>query len=237
MRVSLVLGSAGYLGQKVCERLGSEFGSDTVFGIDVANGQFDIDLTAEYSFIEVLNARQSRIPIDGLILVNCAGTTVFTPTDERKIEEITEVSSSQLGISVLALNRFVELCRSLGVQGSAILVSSIFARKVPRFSNYENLARRSAEIYGATKAGVEQLTRYYASLYGREGIRVNCVAPGGILDPKVHAPSFQKAYSELTSLGRMTTLSEVVEVIVFLASDRSSGMTGAIIPVDCGYGL
>ena len=82
----------------------------------------------------------------------------------------------------------------------------------------------SSVAYAMTKAALIMLTRQIASQFGRQGIRANVLAPGGVV--RNHDAAFQEAYAANTSLGRMNTPDEVADALVFLASDASRGMTG-----------
>ncbi|HXK32468.1 MAG TPA: SDR family NAD(P)-dependent oxidoreductase [Dehalococcoidia bacterium] len=93
--------------------------------------------------------------------------------------------------------------------------------------------------YCASKGGVVQLTRAAALEYAARGIRINCLCPGVISTPMVervtHAdPRAEREITASEPLGRMGRPEEVAELALFLASDRSSFITGAIIPVDGG---
>jgi len=94
--------------------------------------------------------------------------------------------------------------------------------------------------YCASKGGVIQLTRTAALEYAPQGVRVNCLCPGVIDTPMVERfthddPEMQAQLEALEPLGRLGRASEVAELALFLASDRSSFITGAIIPVDGGF--
>jgi NAD(P)-dependent dehydrogenase (short-subunit alcohol dehydrogenase family) len=83
------------------------------------------------------------------------------------------------------------------------------------------------------KGGMENLTRYYAGIYGPHGVRVNCVAPGGFFN---HQPEpFLTRYNEHTMLGRMAGERDLGGAVIFLLSDAAKYITGANLPVDGGY--
>ena len=84
------------------------------------------------------------------------------------------------------------------------------------------------------KGGMANLTRFLASYYGPKGIRVNCVHPGGLQSPS-HPEAFVRNYSERTCLGRLANDTDLMGIVVFLASDASAYVTGTNIPVDGGY--
>lgn len=94
--------------------------------------------------------------------------------------------------------------------------------------------------YCASKGGVVQLTKTAALEYAAQGIRVNCVCPGVIDTPMVQRfthgdPVITAQFTALEPVGRLGRASEVAELALFLASDRSSFVTGAAIPVDGGF--
>lgn len=94
--------------------------------------------------------------------------------------------------------------------------------------------------YCASKGGVVQLTRTAALEYATEGIRVNCLCPGVIDTPMVERfthdnPEMLQQMESLEPVGRLGRPREVAELALFLASDRSSFITGTAIPVDGGF--
>src|SRR6185503_7871930 len=94
-------------------------------------------------------------------------------------------------------------------------------------------------FYNASKAGVHHLTRSLAAEWGRRGVRVNAVAPTYIntamtAQAKTNQPMFD-AWIDGTPMGRMGEPDEIAAVVLFLASDASSLMTGSIVVADGGY--
>ncbi len=101
---------------------------------------------------------------------------------------------------------------------------------------YDGPAAYPSPDYFFHKAGMINLTRYLASHYGAQGVRVNVVSPGGIYNPeRPQAPAFLTRYGAMTMLGRMAQASEIGGAVVFLLSDASTYVTGANLPVDGGY--
>jgi len=117
--------------------------------------------------------------------------------------------------------------------GSIVNVSSIQGVIAPDFSIYEGLNMTSPPAYAAIKAGILSYSRYLASYYGKDNVRVNVVCPGGVFNnqPK----QFIEKYNKKTLLGRMAKPEEIAKPIVFLASDAASYITGAVLMIDGGW--
>jgi len=160
-------------------------------------------------------------------IVNFAGTTW---------DEMSLIVESGL-VSQLYITKHVfeaMLKRKLG--GSIINVSSMYAKVSPDVSMYRGVGGNAIE-YGATKAALIQATKYLAMLGGKDNIRVNSISPGpfprpGAFDGKEW---FRDELEKRTMLKRVGNASEIGGVVAFLASDMSSYITGADIPIDGGW--
>ena len=90
--------------------------------------------------------------------------------------------------------------------------------------------------YSIIKGGITNLTRQMASYYGRHGIRINTIAPGGGAD-LTQNQTFVKRYSKKVPLGRLGEASEIASAALFLASAASSYITGTTLVVDGGWSI
>lgn len=98
----------------------------------------------------------------------------------------------------------------------------------------------AGEAYSAAKAGVIGLTRKLAKRFGPQGVRSNCICPGIIETPRwrspgLDEPQFARRYRQMAPLGRFGLPEEVADLVLFLACDESSFITGQDIAIDGGF--
>ncbi len=199
-------------------------------GLQVCSVQ--VDQRDEHSILalrqEVLQ-RSKRLDV----LVNAA---IYRPMqgwqdDAARFAESMQVNATGLFLVTRTLGEVMAQQRS----GSIINIASIQGMVGPDKSLYENLDFHGfIPDYFFQKGGMINFTRFVASYYGQYNVRCNCVSPGGIQADDL-AGEFVRRYSHRTMLGRMARTSDLTGLIVFLASDASSYITGANIPVDGGY--
>jgi len=128
---------------------------------------------------------------------------------------------------------FAELMKKEGIKGSIINISSIYGVLGPDFEVYSGTQMTTPAAYSAIKGGIISFSRYAASYYGKNGIRVNVVCPGGVFDNQNEI--FVKNYNLRTPLGRMAKQGEIASPVLFLASEAASYITGATLMVDGGW--
>ncbi|MBU1012558.1 MAG: SDR family oxidoreductase [Bacteroidetes bacterium] len=119
-----------------------------------------------------------------------------------------------------------------GGGGSLINIASIYGVVGPDHRIYEDQPFSSFPAYSATKAGIIGLTRWLATWWAKENIRVNCVSPGGVYNG--HNQKFVEAYINRTPMGRMADREDITGILVYLLSDSSRYCTGQNIVVDGG---
>jgi 2-deoxy-D-gluconate 3-dehydrogenase len=162
------------------------------------------------------------------ILVNNMGMNIFTPsTAEAEVALWEKIMDSNLKSAFMCCRQAFPMMKEKG--GSMINISSIAAHR----------AAPGMGIYGIAKAGMNMLTKVLAKELASYKIRVNAVAPG------VVETDFSKPFwSDETILkeilkgipqGRIAKIDDVVQVVAFLASEKSTHLTGEIISL-CGGG-
>jgi NAD(P)-dependent dehydrogenase (short-subunit alcohol dehydrogenase family) len=162
------------------------------------------------------------------VLVNTAAILRPGALDALSLAEWNAVLSVNLTGYFLCAQIFGRQMRTLG-QGSLVHVSSIAG------SN----AQGQSGAYSVSKAGVIMLSRQLANEWGPYGIRSNVVSPGMVITPMSQAfydtPGVTERRSAVVPLRRVGMPQDMADVILFLASDRSSYVNGDEIMVDGGY--
>ncbi len=136
--------------------------------------------------------------------------------------------------AVAWLSRCVALLmKKKKIKGSIINFGSIYGVQANDFTIYEGTQLTSPMGYAMVKAGVINLTRYLASYFGQDQIRANSICPGGIKDNQ--NKKFIRQYEKKVPLKRMGCPEDIASVVMFLASDASSYITGETMMVDGGW--
>lgn len=183
---------------------------------------------AAEALLEAAEASFGRLDV----LVNNVGGNRRKPFEETTDEDWREIFELNVMASLRCSRAALPLMRRSG-GGAIIFVASIFGREA---------GGPTLSIYNATKSAMISAAKIMALELADEGIRVNSVAPGSIRFPgsswdrRVQAdPEGMKAFVEANlPVGRFGTVEEVADVVAFLASPRSSLVTGACLNIDGG---
>lgn len=229
----LITGAGGGVGNALTALFASR--GAKVIGCDIAlENMAHSDLHARYVFdlldrTRLDTAVQTILKESGVpdIVINNAGWTraeTLSGLTQGKIEtEIDLNLTAVAGFSNLLIQAMVERG-----YGCFVFISSVNA--LLHFGN---------PVYAAAKAGINAFARAIAVEYGHKGVRANVVCPGSIRTPAwdhriQQDPQVLEKLKRLYPLGRIVNVEEVAEAVAFLASDRASGITGTILPVDAG---
>jgi len=162
-------------------------------------------------------------------------SVAFAPADELKgdfIQTSREGFRVAMDVSVYSLIAVARAAAPLMTEGGSMLTMTYYASEkvVPRYN-----------VMAVAKAGLECSVRYLAYELGKERIRVNAISAGPIKTLAARGIAgfgdMLREHEERAPLGRRVEIEEVGRTGVFLASDASSGITGEVLYVDCGYNI
>ncbi len=181
----------------------------------------------------ILKLRDSLVAEFGRIdgLVNNAVSRPMKSMDAPLSQWEDSMKTNATGLFAIS-RAFGEVMAQRG-SGSIVNIGSIQGMVGPDYSLYEGLNMGTIPDYFFHKAGMANLTRYFAGYYGPRGVRVNCLAPGGFFSGQ--HPTFVERYSKATFLRRMADEHDLGGPVIFLLSDAARYVTGVNLPVDGGY--
>ncbi len=242
-KVVFITGAAGQLGTVFCREF-IRAGSRVVAADKVINKEKIIkDGSIDYVVLDITKAAAVKKAFDSTvkkfgridILINNAGVSVFEPFEQRPEKSFDRVMDINLKGTFWCIQNFVRCAKDRETARSIVSVASMYGLISPDPRIYTDCKRNNSEIYGATKAGIIQMTKYFAVHLAARNIRVNCVSPGGIFNPdKPQGADFVKNYSLRCPMGRMAKAHEVAGAVLYLASDAASYTNGHNLVVDGG---
>ena len=234
MKNVLITGAAGQLGGAFVEHLSINkdfqiYACDIDF-LDrkkVNNVEYvGIDITDE---AQVIAFFKSLDHID--IVVNNAGVGVFTPFEQRTIEEFTSVFDVNMKGTFLVCREAIKMM-VLANSGKIVNIGSIYGIVSSDLRIYADSGRNNSEIYSMTKAAVLMLTRYLGAHYASSNIQINAISPGGIF--REQTLDFIKNYNQRVPAGRMGNDVDLLPALDFLISTENTYLNGQNIVVDGG---
>jgi NAD(P)-dependent dehydrogenase (short-subunit alcohol dehydrogenase family) len=194
----------------------AERGADTVWDIENAGGRARFVAADLNDAKDVRRLAAEAGPVD--ILINNAGISKFGVTAEVDDATFDEHVNVNLRAPYILVQHLAPGMVGRG-KGAVVNVSTL-AATVPT----------TGEIYGATKGGLEQLTRVWADEFGGSGVRVNAVAAGPTDTPGVAVmPGVLEAVAATTTLNRPAEAGEIANAVVFLSSADASYVNGAVL--------
>jgi NAD(P)-dependent dehydrogenase (short-subunit alcohol dehydrogenase family) len=256
-RVAVVTGALGRLGPIWCSALldagarvlaldlGTAALSSGFSRIQPGAGDRLLLLRADVRDNAALTAARQRCeaemgPVD--VLVNNAGIDqppgpgVTHRLGEVPVESFASVLEVNVTGAFLATQVFGAGMAARG-RGSVINIGSLYAGVSPDPRYYDHLHTDPPFLkppaYGASKAALVNLTRYFATHWGPHGVRVNALSPGGVEGGQDE--QFKRKFTSRVPLGRMAVAQDLGGPLIFLASDASSYVTGIELRVDGGY--
>jgi len=261
-KVTVITGSSGLLGSAICESIAAREGNLVLLDIDnkalkqqrkTLEDKYSteilalkVDITSEAQVKKACETSIKRFKkIDGLIN-NAANNPSFKNTKKKNFSRLENFPIDQwnrdISISLtgafLCSKYFGTAISKTSPSGSIINISSDLGLIAPDQRLYSAKDKDPLQqnvkpvTYSVAKTGIIGLTRYLSTYWNNGNIRSNALCPGGIEDGQ--PADFIKKLNRKIPLGRMAKTSDYTGIIIFLLSDSSSYMNGAVIPIDGG---
>lgn len=251
-RVAIVTGGAGYIGSAISKGLAS-FGANVILvgrtesklenflneNNELFGNKFEAyvcDIKDQEKFKEVVeNTEKKYGSVD--ILVNNAYIKRKEKFDDLTVEKWNEAISNNITPYFTCTQAVIPIMKKKG-RGSIINNASIYGFLGVDHRIFLDMGNNPAIHYAAIKGGIVQMTRYLATLFAKDGIRVNTISPGYFPKLKPNDPGRPDYIAEIckrTPMNRVGRVEEIASAAVFLASDASSFITGQNIPIDGGW--
>ena len=238
-KVIIVTGGRGLIGREIVKELRERgavaIDADMSVSTDAEARTFHLDLTDNGSIDALIEFTLTNYGgrIDGLINAAYPHTPDWGryKFEDTPFEHWSENVRIQLN-PVFYIDQQVARVMTRQKSGSIVNFGSIYGIVGNDFTIYEEYGGSSPAEYCAIKGGIINFTRYMASYLGKDGIRVNCVCPGGIFDNQ--REEFLRAYNHRCPMKRMGNPDDIAPLCLFLVSDGAKYITGQIIAADGG---
>jgi NAD(P)-dependent dehydrogenase (short-subunit alcohol dehydrogenase family) len=205
------------------------------------------DITKKASIGRALDELQAKWGVPDALINNAGLDTQpsappevsgpFEDFPEAVFREVVEVNLVGTFLMIQAVGGRM---RRAGRKGSIVNVGSIYGMVSPVQDIYAYRMERTGVpfikpvAYSAAKSGIYNLTRYCATYWGRDGIRVNTLTPSGV-ERDTQDATFKANYTARMPIGRMARADEFNGAVIFMISDASVYMTGSNLVVDGGW--
>jgi NAD(P)-dependent dehydrogenase (short-subunit alcohol dehydrogenase family) len=239
--VALITGAASGMGEATAREFAAAGGQVVIVdrnearanqvALDLATGPPLVGDVSDPSFcnraVELTLARHGRLDV----LVNAAGIIIRAGGANTTDEQWQRILGVNLS-GVFFMSRAAIAVMRRQRKGAIVNFGSIWGE----------VGAAGVAAYCATKGGVHLLTKAMALDHAQDGIRINAVCPGEVNTPMLQSerrepvtPELMQRLAGSVPMGRLAEPVEIARVVLFLASDAASYMTGSLVTVDAGY--
>jgi len=221
-KIILLTGCEGKLG-KAIKNAYNELGAK-VYGIDIKKS----------GLVEKIISKIIRLNGKIDIIINNAGVSVYSPLEKRKSSEIDYTFNVNVKGVINIVKSYFKFHKKKKLKSCKIVnISSIYGVVSPDLRIYSSNDNINSEIYGASKAAMIQLTKYFATLFGKHNILVNSISPGGIKD-KNHSKFFLSRYKKRVPMNRLAVEKDILGAVIYFSSNSCTYTTGQNLIIDGG---
>ena len=241
-KVAIVTGGASGIGRAICQRFSREGAKVMVADRNIAGAEetlslmdatpdtadmVDVDISDSFRVERMVNETVTRFGrLD--ILINGAAILIRTPHLVEVDEVLWDLTMETNVKGVFLCCKYAIPAMTANGGGSIVNISSMSGIRGIGYS----------VPYAVSKAAVIHLTKVAASQYTSEGVRINCIAPGGVDTPQMRGSTASaEMFSERNEshpMGRVGNADEIANLVLWLASDEASYVSGSTYIIDGG---
>ena len=241
-KIAVITGAAGGIGSAICHRFVKEGATVFICDLEQSSGKklekeitqtgekaifFPMDVTLETNWKKLVSTLM-ELSLGFDILVNNAGINIRKPIEEMEVEEWDTMMRVNVRSIFLGMKHTLPIMREQK-SGSIINMSSVCGLIGHKYT---------PEAYTTSKGAVTLLTKSTAVRYAKDKVRINSLHPStvrtALVDKMLSDPEKLRERLGEIPLGRLATVTDVVNAALYLASDESSFLTGVSLPVDGG---
>lgn len=239
-KIALITGATSGIGRETAKQFANEGAFVIIVGRSVERGEkiqkeildgggkalfIKCDVSDENQIIELKNKVENEFGrLD--ILFNNAGIWLLASLDEISSDFVNNVFSSNLNSIIFMSKYFVPLLK----KSKGNIINNASMGGLDGFVSGKN-----QYVYASSKAGVIKFSKLMAKNYAKE-VRVNCICPG-IIETEIYTNRDFSRFNDSIPMKRVGSPREVADVVLFLASDEASYLTGVVLPIDGGASL
>ncbi len=239
-KIALVTGATSGIGRETARQFANEGAFVIIVGRNIERGEkiqkeilcsggkalfIKCDVSDENQIIELKNKVENEFGrLD--ILFNNAGIWLLASLDEISSDFVNNVFSSNLNSIIFMSKYFMPLLK----KSKGNIINNASMGGLDGFVSGKN-----QYVYASSKAGVIKFSKLMAKNYAKE-VRVNCICPG-IIETEIYTNRDFSRFNDSIPMERVGSPREVADVVLFLASDEASYLTGVILPIDGGASL
>ena len=240
-KIVILTGCNGQLGSKISKMFTSN--GAKIYGIDKVKKKKTKNKNFIFKQIDISNQNSVRFCIKDIlikekkidVIINNASHQVLSDINKKIPNKELDFVETNLFGAVNLIKCYTKLHNKNRSKFCSIInISSIYGVVSPDFTIYNKGDRFSPDIYGASKAGLIQITKYFSVLLAKKNIIVNSISPGGILNKQKQKKSFIRRYSDNVPMRRMASTNDILTAILMFSSNYSKYTTGQNLIIDGG---
>jgi NAD(P)-dependent dehydrogenase (short-subunit alcohol dehydrogenase family) len=250
----ILTGAAGFLGTHFAHRLAEEGAHLALIDLqedslkklvnnlqnnfDISIDGFAKDITQEEEINSIFQDLEKKWPGVDILINNAATKTnnpslFYKPFEEYSAETWHKVMAVNLHAAALLAKNAGKSMTNKKRKGHIVFIGSVYGSIIADPGMYTDLEINTPIVYSVSKAALVALTKLLAAHWSHQGIRVNCLSPGGIFN--FQPLPLKERYEKKSPLKRLANIEEIGDALIYLLSSQATYINGHNLIVDGGF--